>query len=365
MAGSGSPCGRTARPTPPPTCRVAAARLAEVLDHLASAAPGVPVDVVAHSQGGLVARHAIAIDGAAADTLITLGTPHAGSPLARLLAVGRTAPVTAAVLRAGEQWWPYPLSAAALGQMVPHSDFLTALAARPVPDDVAVLAVGSGRDLAVPFDRSQLPGETGSLVDADHSGLPGDPEVLRDVALAVAGRGPECRPLVRYALAAASGAIEEAVLDAGAVLAPRLAAPTSGLGTSSLHWRRRRTVRRITTPGRGHPRSPSRRWSTALLEPSGGHPRGTCRHHEPTARGRSALRPPDTTLEPQDGALHLGRAERHLRHRPRQDHAAHRSLIRVRPRHRGAGRHGPLRGHEEAGPGARSAPLPTTAASRT
>ena len=41
--------------------------------------------------------------------------------------------------------------------------------------------------------------------------------------------------------------------------------------------------------------------------------------HQGTAGGRGALRPPDQALEPEDEAVHLRRAQRHLHHRPGQD----------------------------------------------
>ena len=46
-----------------------------------------------------------------------------------------------------------------------------------------------------------------------------------------------------------------------------------------------------------------------------GEPHGR-RHHAPAARERRPLRAPDPSLEPEDEALHLHRAQRHLHHRP-------------------------------------------------
>ncbi|HEX5097214.1 MAG TPA: peptidoglycan DD-metalloendopeptidase family protein, partial [Acidimicrobiia bacterium] len=66
----------------------AAERLADLLVAMAAARPGVPIDVIGHSLGGVVARLALAEAGARGRlpaevaTLVTLGSPHAGADLA-------------------------------------------------------------------------------------------------------------------------------------------------------------------------------------------------------------------------------------------------------------------------------------------
>ena len=75
------------------------------------------------------------------------------------------------------------------------------------------------------------------------------------------------------------------------------------------------------------------------------------RLHEGAAGGRGALRPPDAPLEPEDEALHLRRARRHLHHRPPADAGAAAGGARFRAEHRRARGHHPLRRHEEAGAG--------------
>ncbi len=74
-------------------------------------------------------------------------------------------------------------------------------------------------------------------------------------------------------------------------------------------------------------------------------------HHEGTAGSRCALRPPDQALEPEDEAVHLRRAQRHLHHRPAEDHEGDRDRLQLR---QGFGRirgEGPVRWHQEAGAG--------------
>ena len=65
-----------------------------------------------------------------------------------------------------------------------------------------------------------------------------------------------------------------------------------------------------------HLRSLRRRWRVRQPQKENHHGR---RHHAADARGRRPLRAPDPPLEPEDEALHLRRAQRHLHHRPRAD----------------------------------------------
>ena len=89
-----------------------------------------------------------------------------------------------------------------------------------------------------------------------------------------------------------------------------------------------------------------------LTQPSGGESRG-CRHDEATARGRSAFRPPDPPLEPEDEALHLRRAQRHLHHRSQPDPGAGGRRLLLREGSRRRRWRDPVRRHEEADPGPR------------
>ncbi len=75
------------------------------------------------------------------------------------------------------------------------------------------------------------------------------------------------------------------------------------------------------------------------------------RFHEGTAGGRRPLRPPDPPLEPEDEALHLHRARRHLHHRPAADPGPAPGGTRLRARDRRTRRLRALRRHEEAGAG--------------
>ncbi|MFQ5665687.1 MAG: lipase family alpha/beta hydrolase [Candidatus Binatia bacterium] len=68
----------------------AAARLGPAVDRLARAAPDCPVALVGHSLGGLVLRYYLQHSPAPhVRRIVTLGTPHQGSELARLLPAAR------------------------------------------------------------------------------------------------------------------------------------------------------------------------------------------------------------------------------------------------------------------------------------
>lgn len=119
----------------------AAGRAAGFLARVAAAHPGQRIDVVAHSMGGLVASYLLkTIDrGAHLGAVITLGTPHRGTPFAlagaRLL--GRLGP--------------------SLAQMAPGSRFLEALEREPVPEGSALYSLAGLADLLVPAPCARLP----------------------------------------------------------------------------------------------------------------------------------------------------------------------------------------------------------------
>ncbi len=184
---------------------VPAARLAALLARFAAAHPGRPVDIVAHSMGGLVARAALALRGPGAvpapATLVTLGTPHGGADLA---AVARLSSATAAgrILAEGMALTPAGLAPASrsVADLAPGSRMLARLAASPPPGPpTRVAAVGARTDLVVPPPDARWPGVPSTTVDlpfADprtHGQLPGSAAATREVALAVGGAPPTCR----------------------------------------------------------------------------------------------------------------------------------------------------------------------------
>ena len=196
--------------------RTAADRLRALVAAIARAHPGVPVDVVAHSQGGLVARAALARDssrhdpGPAVAHLVTLGTPHDGADVASAnAALATTAPGRAgSSLVAWASGGTVDGGTTSAAQLAERSAFLADVAGRPLPVGTAVTSIAADGDLVVPALHSSLAGATNALVplgglDA-HTRLPAAPATTRELALALAGRRPTCRDvgagLVRAAL---------------------------------------------------------------------------------------------------------------------------------------------------------------------
>jgi hypothetical protein len=176
--------------------REAADRFRAFVDEVHAANPGVPIDVLAHSQGGVVARAAGDLP---IDHLVTLGSPHHGAVLASAatgLSTSTTGQFVEAVLEEGTHGAIAP-SSPAVAQLAERSDFTKDLERRPVTEDVTSIAARG--DLVVPANQSALRGATNVLVRIDgvsaHDSLPGSPAAGREIGLALADQGPTCRSL--------------------------------------------------------------------------------------------------------------------------------------------------------------------------
>jgi pimeloyl-ACP methyl ester carboxylesterase len=139
--------------------RRCAERAHEVVAGLAARGPLEAVDLVGYSMGGLVATELLKrLDGGhRVRSVVTLGTPHRGSPLAR---------VALRLLRG---------RSASLQQMLPEADFLRDLGSCPLPPGTALYSVAGSNDLLVPPRYAELPRRSGChnvvLLGADHWGL--------------------------------------------------------------------------------------------------------------------------------------------------------------------------------------------------
>jgi hypothetical protein len=180
---------------------LAAARLADLLRAVSRVQPGVPVDVIAHSQGGVIAR--LAITGAARDgglptevaTLATIATPHRGADLATAAEAVRhppgLVPLEALVRSAGYD--PHAPSVAQLSEVAP---LIERLDDHDLPDDIHRVSIAARGDLVVPVPRT-MDGDFPTAVVAlgglrAHDDLPGSPAVTRELALVIGGRPPTC-----------------------------------------------------------------------------------------------------------------------------------------------------------------------------
>jgi len=191
--------------------RTSARRLRERLDQIARDHPGVEVDLIAHSQGGLVVREALWHEYDALDRrlppvahVITLGTPHHGADLATMMTrVLRGVPVKG---RAGRQ-------------LAETSDFIRALNNRPLPPGLRFTSIASKDDLIVATPRSRVRDATNVVVDAGggfanaHSALPGSAITRREVALALADRPPTCQDFTEQLTNAITGSAITAIED--------------------------------------------------------------------------------------------------------------------------------------------------------
>ncbi|MEN9786654.1 MAG: hypothetical protein RLZZ299_1918 [Pseudomonadota bacterium] len=130
--------------------------------------------IVGHSKGGLIARHYVQHHGGdrRVKSLVTLGTPHHGTPTA---ALGVWLMGAGVISRS-----PY--------DMLPRSRFLRRLHDAPFPAHVPMVSVYSRQDLVVPWWSSVLvarPGETHvrnrSVASVGHTALTYDPAVYRIV----------------------------------------------------------------------------------------------------------------------------------------------------------------------------------------
>jgi pimeloyl-ACP methyl ester carboxylesterase len=159
-------------------------RLRALLERLQAENPGVPIDVVAHSQGGLVARSALG-----------------ESPPATAWARTSRSPAGAAVAEVARRvgFSGIEPGSVSVAQLAETSGFIRELNARPLPAGVRVTSVAARADAVVAAPRSRLRGAANVVVDVgglnDHSALPGSAAARREVALAIAGRGPTCEAL--------------------------------------------------------------------------------------------------------------------------------------------------------------------------
>jgi hypothetical protein len=204
-------------------------KLRSLLEAIARRHPGTDVDLLAHSQGGLIAR--VYLERLAeswspqlprVEHLVTLATPHTGAPAADLVermdgtVVGHAANDVLSHLARATGLFPDP-RAQSVAQMSPDSELNEVLAAEDVAFGTRVLALSVPDDLAVPAHRAR-PAHEESLTlppvgGFAHSEIVESPraasvayDFLRDAAPACPGGWDRWGPLVGRAIEAAEDA---------------------------------------------------------------------------------------------------------------------------------------------------------------
>ncbi len=185
--------------------RHSARLLREYLQQLERDHPGVPIDVIAHSQGGVVAREALTNEFDGLDptlpqvsSLVTLGSPHQGANLAT---AGRMVGFTT-VGGAGE-WlastvMPWDPRSESVQQLSETSSFIHDLNRRPLPEGLHATSIGARGDLIVPAGQTGYDGAKSVTISVpgllnDHYDLTGSDQAEREVALAVNHLAPTCQ----------------------------------------------------------------------------------------------------------------------------------------------------------------------------
>jgi pimeloyl-ACP methyl ester carboxylesterase len=179
--------------------------LADLVGQVRAVANGRPIDLIAHSQGGLVAVTSLQY---LADheglRVITIGSPHEGDTLAG--AFGRVAKhpeaeVLLDTLEATGATQGMQHDSPSPQEMAPGSEFMDRYGKTGVPSDVPITSIGGRYDLIVTAPDTRLPGARNIVVASatnpfdSHDGLPGRPEVTREVTLAARGLPPSCEGL--------------------------------------------------------------------------------------------------------------------------------------------------------------------------
>jgi len=199
---------------------LSADRLNELLKEISVREPGVPIDVLAHSQGGVVARLAVSENESShvvpteVENLVTVASPHQGAPLATAVdALQKTpsGPTLLEEIRNSGAFDELDDRRSAITQLSEVSAITNrAAAANVVP---RFTAIGGSGDLVVPGTSALSPAaDYHYLVPTDfstaaHGDLVSHPTVAREISRVVNGQAPTCRSVFAVArdTAAAEG----------------------------------------------------------------------------------------------------------------------------------------------------------------
>ena len=211
------------------------AKLSALLSRLRRENPGVPIVLIAHSQGGLVSRSAIAQGGSGAGAvsdLITLATPHKGSDVATGLEaargslVGRVGTDVAGPALAG-----IDPGSESVRQLSETSDFIRSQP--PVPGRIRFTSISGTGDPVVAAPRAHVDGADNRLISAgtllgDHDALPGHASAHREMRLALAGMNATCKSREAFILDRVRGYLNGVGVDLGSAVVTGALAGLSG-----------------------------------------------------------------------------------------------------------------------------------------
>jgi hypothetical protein len=175
--------------------------------------PGRAIDLVAHSQGGVVVDIFLKLIYKPSDptypplgTVVSLASPHQGAPLAQsakaLRDDSRTRPYLDAIDEVNQATGGHfpPSGSPAVRQLDPESKLMQKLQSTPLPPNVHYVSIGGTEDLVVPANRVHLEGADEVIVDVsgwnDHDAIPRDANALRAMRAALEQRPPPCTSLM-------------------------------------------------------------------------------------------------------------------------------------------------------------------------
>ena len=220
----------------------AAQRLRALLAHIEHVHPGAEVDLLAHSQGGIVGRTYL-IEQAKAwqdgqprvEHFVTFASPHGGVPAASETDQLRTGPLGSRFLAssldlvADRSDVVPPVWRGSVPQMRTNSDLLNSLERQDVLFGTRVLTLGISNDLLVPAGRTRISGKPGVTLPSEglwgHSGIVDSDRALQIAHSFLAGAGVACAP----ELGAIEGALPTVVDKGQSVIAEVINAVTDSL----------------------------------------------------------------------------------------------------------------------------------------